>query len=200
MQWTDPIPTAYDSWTVSQGRIPFLNWKAPGSWSRVSSGAEDAWIAARADAFRAFGSPVYLSFHHEPENDVGSYGTPAEFAAAFRHVVDIFRSRGVTNVAFVWTMMSWSFDSRSGEPLDEFYPGDAYVDFVGTDGYNWYPGRSGSNWSSFEQVLIPSRSFALAHGKPWIVVETGVQEDPPTQHARPNGCSTSRRPRSSGRI
>ncbi len=42
-QWTDPIPTAYDSWTVSQGRIPFLNWKAPGSWSRdrVGGGGRD---------------------------------------------------------------------------------------------------------------------------------------------------------------
>ena len=37
----------------------------------------------------------------------------AEYAAAFRHIVTVFRQRGVTNVAFVWTMMGWTFEPRS---------------------------------------------------------------------------------------
>jgi hypothetical protein len=177
--WNAAIPGSYESWTVNQGRIPFLNWKLPSPWSRVTSGAEDAWIASRADAFKAFGSPVYLALHHEPENDL-SFGSQSDYTAAWRHVVDIFRSRGVGNVAFVWTMMAWSFDPRSGENIDGWYPGDGYVDFVGADGYNWYPGRAGAQWTPFGQVFDQVRSFAGGHGKPWMIVETGAQEDPAT--------------------
>ncbi len=177
-RWDAAIPTDHESWTVAHGRIPFLNWKFPAPWSSVSDGSQDAWIAARADAFTTFGAPVYLTLHHEPENDVAAYGSRADFVAAFRHVVDIFRERGVTNVGFVWTMMAWSFNGRSGEDVDAWYPGNGYVDFVGADGYNWAPGRMGSAWVSFATVFDDTNAFAVAHGKAWIAAEYGVQEDP----------------------
>jgi hypothetical protein len=176
-QWTKAIPTSYETWTVSQGRIPFINWKMPSSWSRVASGAEDSWIATRAEAFKSFGHPVYLAVHHEPENDP-SYGSPADYAAAWRRVVDIFRQHGVTNVAFVWTMMGWSFDPRSGRTATNWYPGDGYIDIIGADGYNWAPAKAGSKWTMFESIFSSVNGFAEARGKPWMVVEYGVQEDP----------------------
>jgi glycosyl hydrolase family 26 len=174
---------APQEWDKSTGRIPFINWNAAkndGSvarWSAIANGSQDSWIQQRADAFRAFASPVYLSFHHEPEDDTSRFGTPAEFAAAFRHIVTVFRQRNVTNVAFVWTMMAWSFDGRSGRNPMDYYPGDSYVDLVGSDGYNWYGVRAGESWRSFAQVFATSRAFALAHRKPWIAVEYGVTED-----------------------
>ena len=98
---------------------PFLNWKAQRTdgqaiaWRTIASGTQVAAIAARADAIAAFGEPVYLTFHHEPEDDLATWGTPAEYAAAFRRVVEIFRARGVDNVAFVRTMMAWTFEPHS---------------------------------------------------------------------------------------
>jgi len=181
--WNASIPTTHERWTAEQGRIPFVTWNARrsdgtvASWNRIASGAEDAWIAARADAFKGFASPVYLSFHHEPENDVPAVGQPSEFAAAFRRIVDVFRGRGVTNVTFVWTMMAWSFEKQAAEAL-KFYPGDAWVDVVAADGYNWYPGRTGSKWRSFEEIMSNTRNFAVAHGKTFMAAEYGVQEDP----------------------
>ena len=185
-RWDTPFPTAEQSWTVSQGRIPFVNWKpqrsngSTVSWSNIASGAEDAAIIARADAIKAFGYPMYLSFHHEPEDDLATFGTPADYAAAFRHVVTVFQARGVTNVAFVWTMMSWSFNPNSGKNIDSYYPGDTYVDAIGSDGYCWYPGRAGDKWVSFQTVFQPTQNFAVSHGKPWMAVEYGAQEDPAT--------------------
>jgi hypothetical protein len=179
--WNAQIPSAVQRWDVDNGRIPFVNWLAGSRWSAISSGSQDAWIRSRADAFRNFAAPIYLTFHHEPEDDLGGYGSPSEFAAAFRHIVGIFRDRGANNVAFVWTMMSWTFNPGSGLPLNDYYPGDDYVDFVGSDGYNWYPGRSGSQWVPFQQIFQPTQDFAVAHAKPWIAVEYGVQEDPAQQ-------------------
>ena len=183
-KWDSNFPGAHEAWTVGQGRIPFLNWKAQRqngqaiTWSRIASGAEDAAIIARADAIEAFGVPVYLSLHHEPEDDLATWGTPAEYAAAFRHVVDVFRAQGVDNVAFVWTMMAWTFDPRSGKPIEDYYPGDAHVDLIGSDGYNFYPTKPGSTWNSFQTVFQPTQDFAVRHAKPWMAVEWGAQEDP----------------------
>ncbi len=180
-RWDDPIPTAHQSWDVAAGRIPYIAWNAKRnngtavSWSQIASGAEDAWITTRADALKAFGSPIYLTFHHEPEDDVPALGTATDFTAAWRHIVDVFRARGVTNVTMVWTLMSWTFTQGRA---DTYYPGDTYVDVVGTDGYNWNPGKPKTNWRSFDWVMAPTRSFAVAHGKPVIVAEYGVQEDP----------------------
>lgn len=180
-RWDDAFPTPYEYWTADQGRIPLLSWNArerdgtPVSWRSIADGQRDAWIVRRADAVEAFGRPMYLSFHHEPEDDLAAFGTSADFVAAYRHVVDVFRARGVTNVAFVWTMMYWSFfDGKA----PSFYPGDAYVDFVGSDAYNWFPGRPNTVWRSFAYQMQPTVTFARAHGKPIIVAEYGVQEDP----------------------
>jgi hypothetical protein len=147
-------------------------------WSAIADGSQDEWISQRADAVKALGSPVYLAFHHEPEDDLATWGTPGDYAAAFRHIVTVFRSRGVTNVAFVWNMMNWTFEPQSGRDPNAYYPGDSYVDIIGVDGYNWYPGREGSPWQTFRQVFQTSNEFAVVHNKPWMVVETGTQEDP----------------------
>jgi hypothetical protein len=183
-RWDQAIPTAHENWDASTGRLPLVNWSAtktdgsPVTWGSIASGSQDDWIIQRADAVKAFGSPIYLTFHHEPENDLATLGTPADYAAAFRHIVSVFRSRGVTNVAFVWNIMNWTLDPRSGRDPNDYYPGDGYVDIIGVDGYNWYPGREGAPWQSFEQIFQSSNHFAVVHDKPWMVVETAAQEDP----------------------
>jgi hypothetical protein len=178
--WNAHIPTSHQRWDVETGRIPFVNWLAGDDWDDIASGSEDGWIQDRADAFAEFGAPIYLSFHHEPEDDLSSFGSPGDYAAAFRRIVTIFRNRGASNVAFVWTMMAWSFDPRSGRDPFAYYPGGDYVDFIGGDGYNWYPGRPGDPWNSFQTVFEEINAWAQAQGKPWIAAEYGVQEDPGT--------------------
>jgi hypothetical protein len=183
-RWNQAIPTIHQDWDGSTGRLPFINWIAaktdgsPVKWSAIADGSQDDWIIQRANAVKAFGSPIYLAFHHEPEDDLATWGTPGDYAAAFRHIVDVFRSRGVTNVAFVWTMMNWTFEPQSGRDPNAYYPGDSYVDIIGVDGFNWYPGRDGAPWQSFQEIFQTSNGFAVAHNKPWMAVETGTQEDP----------------------
>jgi hypothetical protein len=183
-KWNMAIPSGMAMWAAQNGRFPMINWRAQRtsgsiiSWSSIANGGEDAWIGERADAFKDFGYPVYLVFHHEPEDDLGAFGSPADYAAAFRHVVDVFNAHGVTNVAFVFNLVAFTFAPGAGYEADAFYPGDSYVDIVGADGYNWAPGRPGSAWAPFSQVFQNAYDFALAHGKPLMAVEYGVQEDP----------------------
>jgi len=188
--WDDVFPSVYDSWTSSQGRLPFLSWypgrgnQTPVRWASIAAGAEDATVNARADDCKNFGSLIVLTFHHEPENQVDKpaipiNGTTADFIAAFRHIVQQFRARGATNVLFC--VILYASDYKDGS-VANFYPGDDVIDILGGDGYNFYPDRP--EWVSFGQVFNGMHNFAVAHGKPAFVAEYGCQEDPAVPNRR----------------
>ena len=42
------------------------------------------------------------------------------------------------------------------ETAQRYYPGNAYVDWVGADGYNWAPELPGTSWRPFGQIFEPS--------------------------------------------
>lgn len=150
--------------------------------------AVHANMVNRARAVRAFGAPVYFTFHHEPNqlvNQTLGYGTSADFVAAYRKLVGIFKAQGATNAKFVWTVTGSSFTA----PADDFryapkwYPGDDVVDLVGADGYNWYTclarGQATKRpWTSFASIFEGARKFSSAHAKGLVVNEWGSTEDP----------------------
>jgi hypothetical protein len=81
----------------------------------------------------------------------GNTGAPGKYRAAWRRVVDIFRREGATNVR-------WVFNPNVGNPVTRsatgeshwnwygnYYPGDAYVDYVGAHGFN-APKLWGGSW------------------------------------------------------
>jgi beta-mannanase len=105
----------------------------------------------------------------------GVHNTPASFVAMWRHVHDIFSAQGASNVRWYWcpnapkssAEVSWS----------TFYPGDAYVDVVGFDSYNWGTTQSWSSWQSMHTTFAAaySRLNALTR-KPIVVGETSSVE------------------------
>jgi hypothetical protein len=183
-RWDHAIPTPAVTRTIADGRIPLVGWNAKKGdgtvtpWREIASGLHDRWIRARADAFEGRASPVIIHFHHEPENDVPGYGTPAEYAAAFRRVVSIFRERGATNVEWAWVMMAWTFDPRSGRRPEAYYPGDDVVDWIGVDAYNWFGVRPGAFWRELGTIVDSFYRWARPHPKPLMVAEFGCREDP----------------------
>ena len=183
--WDSEFPKAYHKWDLAAGRIPLVVWGSkrrdgtPVTWASIASGAHDAWIRERADAVKALGRPIMLTYHHEPEDDRQLHGTPADYVAAWRHVVDVFRNRGATNAVWVWDMMAYTFDPSSGQNPWSWYPGDGYVDWLGADGYNWYPCRA-TTWRSFKEIFADFYNWAAARGKPVMMPEFAVTEDTAT--------------------
>jgi plastocyanin len=179
--WSDVFPGAYDYWTRAGGRIPIFTWNAQERdggvkrWADIAAGVYDADIDAKAAAFKAFNSAAYFVFQHEPELFQSQNGTPQDFVDAFQHVHDRFQADGVTNLSYVTQLMSSTY--RYGDP-DSFYPGDAYVDLLGADGYNWYecPDRD-DEWTSFRDIFSDFHDFAVAKLKPMMIAEWGSHED-----------------------
>ena len=178
-QWTDSFPNAAQTWTVGQGRTPFINWKAGGSWSAIANGSQDAVIIAHADAIKSFGYPIYLSFHHEPEDDLGSFGSPSRLCGGVPpHRGRVPRpGRLERRVRVDDDVVDVRTQAPGGTPWTTTPVMPTSTTSV-ADGYNWYPGRAGDDWTSFQEIFTDTNAFAIAHNKPWMVVEFGAQEDP----------------------
>jgi beta-mannanase len=177
-QWTSNFPTAEERSIAAEGRLLLLNWKMPSPWSSVANGAHDGQIATTANRLKALGRKVFLSPHHEPEDQVGSFGSASDYARAFRRVVDGFRRAGAGNVIFVWNVMGYV--GGHGDIYPQLYPGDSYVDWIAYDPYNWVGCKSGHKGRSFAEITKPMYDWTAAHhpNKPLMLAEFGLREQP----------------------
>jgi beta-mannanase len=177
-QWTSNFPTTEERGIAAEGRLLLLNWKMPSPWSSVAGGSQDGEIATVAGRLKALGRKVFLAPHHEPEDQVGSFGSASDYARAFRHIVDEFRQAGASNVIFVWNMMGYV--GGHGDIYPALYPGDSYVDWIAYDPYNWYGCKSGHKPRSFAEITKPMYDWTAAHApsKPLMLAEFGLREQP----------------------
>ncbi|MCP5025848.1 MAG: hypothetical protein GY929_06145 [Actinomycetia bacterium] len=185
-RWGQVLPDPAHAELAAQGRIIMYSWKPDRPWAEIAAGAEDDEIRATAARFLEFGHHTMLAFHHEPEDEVGGqFGSAADFAAAFRHVHDIFEQEGAGAVVFVWALIGY----RNWFSLyDELYPGDDVVDWIAWDPYNWAICRPLSPWESLEEASAPFYELATATwpDKPLMVAEFGTSEDPADPEAKAN--------------
>jgi beta-mannanase len=192
--WPATFPTANEQTAAAGGRTLFIDWtaknyatgQAAATWAQIANGSQDAHIDAEAAALQSFGQPIMLTFQAEPELGVNtSYGTAADYVAAWQHIHDRFLADGVTNVVWVWDVTGDVYDHGAAYP--SWYPGDSYVDWIMWDPYNWY-GCSGHTqpWKSFASTVSPMYSWLTAHSgtagngnylsKPWGIAEFGTVE------------------------
>jgi beta-mannanase len=176
------------------GSIPVLSWSSqsiPSSLdepdfqlSDVIEGRYDEYIREFAAEAKAWGHPFFLRFDWEmngnwfPWSEGVNGNQPGQFVAAWRHVHDIFAAVGATNATWVWCPF---VDPGNGlQSITSLYPGDAYVDWSGLDGYNWGTNpASPRGWRSFGQLFENSYrqiTEAIAPSKPMMVGEVGSSE------------------------
>jgi hypothetical protein len=175
------------------GSIPVLSWSSQSipstknepdfQLSDVISGRYDAYIREFATKAKAWGHPFMLRFNWEmngkwfPWHEGVNGNQPGEFVTSWRHVHDIFAEVGATNVTWVWCP---NVEYSGSTPFSEVYPGDAYVDWTGLDGYNRGTNPvSPEGWKSFSQVYRSSYNAiagSLAPTKPLMVGEVASSE------------------------
>lgn len=181
-RWDLSFPSWREPWDISTGRIPMITWGST-STSQVNSGSQDALIAARADGIKSLGAPVFLRWFGEMDATAlaAKAGKGPEFITAWRRIHGIFDARGAENAVWVWCPTSYGFDVGRAA---SYYPGDAYVDWICADGYNWAPKRAGATWTSFETIFDKFYQWAAPREKPIMVGETGTEERNPGEKAQ----------------
>jgi hypothetical protein len=192
--WDQPFPDSHINWLLSTGHTLYLSVKA-----KRTNGQNIAWraiadaqpgsalhndIVAWATKVKNLGVKTYFAFHHEPEAAANiPHGTAADFIAAWQKVVAIFRGQGgVTNAQHIWTMTAHAFRVNDRRAAHLWFPGDAHIDGLGVDAYNWYTCRNDGvfiAWQTLQSIIEPFRQFALVHpGKKVMVAEWASVEDP----------------------
>jgi hypothetical protein len=196
-RWDETMPPSQVTDSVARGRTPVLSIeprRTDGttlSWAAIARGDHDERIRVHAAAIAALGVPLFVAFHHEPDFASG-HGSAADYRAAFRHYVEVFRSVGVTNVAWTWILTPAAFASPPTTPTkvgaDDLYPGDDVVDWAALDPYNWDGCTSGvpDRWRPMSEIAAPFRAWGVAHGKPLMLAEWGSAEDPDDPERKAN--------------
>jgi hypothetical protein len=184
------FPAEHASRITSAGAVPELTWEP---WNptrgvdqptyaldRIAAGRHDAYLQRWATQVRAWGKPLVIRFAHEMNGDwypwaEGVNGNRAgDHAAAWRHVVGVFRRAGATNVTWSW---SANVPYPGSTPVAALYPGDSYVDRVGLDGYNWGTTQAWSSWQSFGDLFGPGLAELRAvSSRPVHIDETAAPE------------------------
>jgi hypothetical protein len=115
------------------------------------------------------------------EDGSGLASWAGDFVPAFRNIVTSMRSVSGANFKFIWNPINSSNSSCAGANLEDFYPGDSYVDMVSLDTYDgiggdtsdaarWTDMLNGVNtggWTSVQPDAIGGQSFP-GYGMNWL--------------------------------
>lgn len=189
------FPAVAARWLVRQGTVPLLVWEPwqPGlpqaraidqpayRLSAIAAGGFDRYVRQYADQVRAYGGPLFLEPFHEMNGNWYPWGgtvngnSTADYVAAWRHLHDVFQAEGATNVTWVWTVNRDTVPNVPGNQAANYWPGPAYVDWVGLDAYNWGTAEN-KQWTTVAQTFGQSIAALGGYGKPVMVAETACAE------------------------
>ncbi|MFC4072066.1 glycoside hydrolase family 26 protein [Actinoplanes subglobosus] len=144
-------------------------------WAGILDGGSDAMIRSVARKLKAMDRPILLRWGWEMNGDWFAWSgaangqDPAGYVTAWRRLHRIFADQGATNVSWIWSPNWNSSPDVPWNRMQSYYPGDAYVDWVGVSGYNFY-GESPS-------TLFGPVTRRYGGRKPIILSETSAVRD-----------------------
>lgn len=187
--WSGPYNTFYTAGAEAirvRSAMPVISWEPNGlTLASIAGGTHDAYIRAWTHAAAVWGYPLYVRPMYEMNGNWASWSpgvngnTSAEFIAAWRRIVDLARAEGATNIRWVWAP-NVDDGNPNLTPMGDIWPGDAWVDWLGLDGYNWGSLPSGNGWETFTHVFQTlGGSYTIITGlsaKPLMISETACTE------------------------
>jgi beta-mannanase len=195
VSWDDPtnhgvFPVWYEPVIRDAGKTMIIFWEPAGTSTApnqpqynndtIINGVWDSYITSFAKASIQYGAPYILVPMEEMNGDWYLWNgtlngnTSMKFIAAWRHIHDLFVAAGATNVKFGWAVNSNSVPNVAGNQINDYYPGDAYVDYVGVDGFNL---NDGWGWFSFNEIFQPALAQLQTYNKPIVIFSIACTKD-----------------------
>ena len=159
----------------------------------LAASGDNTWkVNARklVDYLKSLNRDVYLRIGYEFDAPSWNCYQPSTFKAAFQYIKGYINSSGASRVATVWQSATYptsggtnkDFCNDTGH-LDTWYPGDAYVDYVGSSNFTggnyllhqWPSSCNTSQQCSPRSLQDRLVSFAAAHDKYLMVAEAAPQ-------------------------
>jgi hypothetical protein len=124
--------------------------------------------------------PLEVWFSRNHEFDRPGFPSPSTFLLDWNHLRALRDSTAASlgvdknRVKFVWVSTGEGYTVGRNAP---FYPGNAAVDYLGADIYNFGPATQ--SWVKFQNTAAHVLTFAASHGAKQIIVgETQTVDDP----------------------
>jgi Glycosyl hydrolase family 26 len=143
--WLEGFPASFAAKAARDDAVPLVQIQPTRvALAKIAAGRYDSYLTSYAEAVRAYGRPVVMSFAHEMNGSWYSWGyrhtSPRTFIAAWRQIVTVFRAVGADNVTWLWTVNIVDGNGRGRIPNPaRWWPGSSYVNWVGIDGYYFQP-------------------------------------------------------------
>jgi len=196
----EAFPTSQMDAVRAHGSIPVLAWypmdgtvnsptQPKFTLTAIINGTWDAYIRQYAAQVKAWGHPFFLRFASEmngswiPWSEMSNGNQRGQFVQAWRHVHDIFTQVGVKNATWTWCPNT---EDATTTPLEDLYPGSAYVDWACMDGYNFAVDLGGSPWRSFSQIFRGTYQHILALIPPTMPIMIGEMASSEHGGSKPN--------------
>lgn len=179
----------------SLGAVPYLTIQPSNATaSSLLKPADVTWLNDFATQIGGLRRPVFIRFGHEMNGDWYPWGwthvTPDVYIRGYQQVAAIFRQRA-PKAAMVWAP-SQDWGDNCDHMYSNWYPGDAYVDWVGLTSYQWPYSHVSSHQFYFsvangeEPEADFYATFAVGHDKPMMIAETASGDDDPGYYDSPD--------------
>lgn len=128
----------------------------------------DARVGELLDALAVYPRPVFLRIG--PEFDLAASGQgPEEYVAAWKTLHNEIQARGSSNIALVWHSAAACESPFGGHPLEAWYPGDEFVDWVAVS-------RTAQSADCEGQSVEAVLQFARERYKPVVLVASPAED------------------------
>ena len=151
---------------------------------KIIDGRYDDYIRAFAAELATFPRTVLLRVLHEmngkwyPWCGTVNGNSSEAFIAAWNHIRDLVNREASSRIQWVWSPYARSFPLTPFNRIEDYFPGDAAVDWIAIDGYNWGLEREWSVWQSFEGIFSDAYKTMTAISRhPIIIGETGKHRE-----------------------
>ena len=160
----------------------------------IIDGDFDADLTAWAQGAKAFGTPMIVEYGTEvngawfPWNGkyagagtLNGFGDPTKpdgperFVAAYRHIVNLMRNAGASNLTWVFHVNWDDTPEAAWNRFTQYYPGGDVVDWLGISGYGYLTSQDDYPPESLRMEMDSAYEelTALAPGKPIMLLEFG---------------------------
>jgi hypothetical protein len=174
----------YAKWARGRKAIPMIDLYPPTTvtLASIAAGSQDTKLIAEAKALHTWNHAFIFRLFPEMNGPWESYApgtngnTVAQFIAAWRHVVTLFRQNGASKVMFVWNPDK---EIRGqAETLQALWPGSTYVNWVGVDVFDREDKAHGTFPNPVTAISTTVSDIRKFSSQPLMIAESGTVTSP----------------------
>lgn len=197
------FPTATAKWIIAHGSTPYMRLMMRSdsaefkrepvyTLKRIARGDFDDDLARWGRDAAALGVPILAEFGTEMNGAWfrwnarwnGRTKGAARFRAAFRHIVEVTRAAGATNIVWVFHANNGDDPVTAWNRMEAYYPGDDVIDWLAISAYGML---APDDWDRVDFRATMDSTYArltrMAPDKPVILAEFGTDIHNPREPA-----------------